>query len=38
MNRRETTDFLSKLLVEDKFNGMGKYWAREVSIDYGTRM
>ena len=37
MNRRETTDFLSKLLVEDKFNGMGKYWAREVSIDYGTR-
>lgn len=37
MNRRETTDFLSKLLVEDKFNGMGKYWAKEVSIDYGTR-
>ena len=37
MNRRETTEFLSKLLVKEKFNGMGKYWAREVSIDYGTR-
>lgn len=37
MNRRETTEFLSKLLIREKFNGIGKYWAREVSIDYGTR-
>ncbi len=36
MNRRETTKFLSDLLVKDRFNGIGKYWAREVSIDYGT--
>lgn len=36
MNRKETTDFLSKLLIKDKFSGIGKYWASEVSIDYGT--
>ena len=33
MNRKETTDFLGNLLVREKFNGMGKYWAKEVSID-----
>lgn len=36
MNRKETTNFLGKLLIRDKFVGMGKYWASEVSIDYGT--
>lgn len=36
MNRKETTDFLGKLLIREKFNGIGKYWASEVSIDYGT--
>lgn len=36
MNRKETTEFLGKLLIREKFSGMGKYWASEVSIDYGT--
>ena len=35
MNRKETTKFLGNLL-SDRFAGLGKYWAREVSIDYGT--
>ena len=33
MNRKETTKFLSDLLISEKFGGVGKYWAREVSID-----
>lgn len=33
MNRKETTKFLSDLLISEKFGGGGKYWAREVSID-----
>lgn len=37
MNRKDTTKFLGDLLVSDRFGGMGKYYAREVSIDYGTR-
>lgn len=36
MNRKETTEFLSNLLISKKFAGPGKHWAREVSIDYGT--
>lgn len=36
MNRKETTAFLSNLLVQKRLSGMGKYWANEVSIDYGT--
>lgn len=36
MNRKETTEFLGNLLKREKFSGLGKYWAREVSIDYGT--
>ena len=36
MNRKETTAFLGDLLVLDRFGGAGKYWAKEVSIDYGT--
>jgi len=37
VNRKETTDFLGKLLIREKFGGIGKYWASEVSIDYGTK-
>lgn len=33
MNRKETTEFLGKLLIQERFGGMGKYWAKEVSID-----
>ena len=36
MNRAETTKFLSNLLVSDRLTGRGKYYASEVSIDYGT--
>ena len=37
MSRKETTKFLGDLLVSDRLTGLGKYWAREVSIDYGTK-
>lgn len=36
MNRKEVTEFLRNLLIKEKFTGIGKYWASEVSIDYGT--
>lgn len=36
MNRKETTKFLSDLLISNRLSGRGKYYAREVSIDYGT--
>lgn len=36
MGRKETTEFLGELLKREKFSGIGKYWASEVSIDYGT--
>ena len=35
MNRKETTAFLSVLLEQEKFSGMAKYWAKEVTLDYG---
>lgn len=35
MNRKETTRFLSDLLVAKRFSGMGKYYASEVILDYG---
>ena len=35
MNRKETTQFLSHLLESTKLSGVGKYWAKEVTIDYG---
>ena len=35
MNRKETTDFLSRLLIKNRFSGTGKYWASEVVLDYG---
>ena len=34
MDRKETTKFLGNLLKRDRL--FGKYWASEVSIDYGT--
>lgn len=37
VDRKKTTEFLGNLLVADRLGGMGKYWAREVSIDYGTK-
>ena len=36
MNRKETTEFLSNLLISNRLSDRGKYYAREVSIDYGT--
>ena len=35
MNRKDTTKFLSHLLEVTKFSGYGKYWAKEVTLDYG---
>lgn len=32
MNRKETTEFLGRLLKKERFGGIGKYWASEVSI------
>lgn len=36
MNRKETTKFLSDLLESTRLLGLGKYYAKEVSLDYGT--
>lgn len=36
MNRKEITVFLRELLIY-RLSGKGKYWASEVSLDYGTR-
>ena len=36
MTRPETTNFLGKLLKRDKLNLRGKYWASEVTLDYGS--
>lgn len=36
MKRKEMTEFLGNLLIQERLSGMGKYWANEVSIDYGT--
>lgn len=36
MNRKEITKFLGELLVSQRLSGMGKYYASEVSLDYGT--
>lgn len=35
MNRKEITKFLSTLLIQNKFSGRGKYYASEVTLDYG---
>lgn len=36
MNRKDTTKFLGELLENTRLSGMGKYYAKEVSLDYGT--
>lgn len=36
MNRKETTAFLSDLLTR-RLSGIGKYYGREVSVNWGTR-
>lgn len=36
MNRKEITAFLGELLIH-RLSGRGKYWASEISLDYGTR-
>lgn len=33
--RKDITQFLSKLLEQHKLLGVGKYWAKEVTLDYG---
>lgn len=35
MNRKEVTKFLSDLLIQQKFRGLGKYYASEVTLYYG---
>ncbi len=36
MNRKETTDFLTNLIIKDRLCDR-KYYAKEVTLDYGTR-
>lgn len=36
MNRKDTTKWLSELLVSKRLTGQGKYYASEVSLDWGT--
>ena len=31
MKRSEVTELLGRILIEQRFSGMGKYWASEVS-------
>lgn len=35
MTRKDITSFLSKTLIARRLSGMGKYYAREVTVDYG---
>ena len=37
MTRPEITSFLSELLVDTRLTGIGKYYASEVSLDYGSK-
>ena len=36
MNRAETTKFLGELLEQQYLSGLGRHWAKEVSIDPGS--
>lgn len=36
MDRKQITNFLGDLLKRERFTGIGRYWASEVTIDYGT--
>lgn len=35
-NRKEITEKLQNILITDRLSGVGKYWAKEVTFDYGT--
>lgn len=35
-DRKEITKFLGNLLENQYFSGIGKYWAKEVSVDFGS--
>lgn len=35
MTRSETTKFLSDLLIRNRLSGIGKYYASEVTLDWG---
>ena len=35
MNRKETTKFLTEVLIKDRLSDR-KYYAKEVTLDYGT--
>lgn len=37
MTRKEITILLGDILYQQKFTGIGKYYASEVTIDYGTK-
>ena len=37
MNRKQTTAFLSNLLINTRLSGVGKYYSREVTLDWGTQ-
>ena len=36
MTRKEITILLGDILYQQRFTGIGKYYASEVTIDYGT--
>ena len=36
MNRKEITAFLSELLIDTRLRGIGKHYAQEVSLNWGT--
>lgn len=36
MTRKETTKFLSDLLIKDRLNKRSVYWASEVTLNYGS--
>lgn len=35
-SRKEITEFLGRVLISTKLTGMGKHYAKEVSLDYGS--
>ena len=37
MTRKEITILLGDILYQQRFTGVGKYYASEVTVDYGTK-
>lgn len=37
MTRKEITILLGDILYQQRFTGIGKYYASEVTVDYGTK-